>query len=149
MALNRRHIQANSNWSPHNFWVKYYKDTSHGFHTSVTKSSSLEFKTLWYIQKFLTYFINARGKSHKAIIFDDLFLLHCMVNNEQIELGKVLQRTLWLLSDSASGNICIGSLITKLAYHFRINTSNLNTIPSNLLDSIFIKNSKQFKKMEG
>ena len=51
------------------------------------------------------------------------------------------------MSDSVSGNICIGAFITKITQHFSINTSNLNSLPSTLLDNTFIKNCKKFKRV--
>ena len=49
--------------------------------------------------------------------------------------------------DSVSSNLCIGGFITKFAQHFRVNSSNLDSILSTLLDNSFIKNSKQFKRI--
>ena len=69
------------------------------------------------------------------------------MDGQNVEIGRLFQWKLWLLSDSVSGNICIGAFITKIAQHFRINTSNLDSLPSILLDNTFIKNCRQFKRV--
>ena len=40
---------------------------------------------------FITYTFNARSLSNEAISFDDLYLLNCILNNEEVALGRWLQ----------------------------------------------------------
>ena len=65
-----------------------------------------------------------------------------------MELERWLQWRLWLASDSVSWILCIGGIITKIAFYFGINFNNLASIPPSLLDENLFKNSKQFKKVE-
>ena len=136
-----------SNWRTNTFWASHCKQNSSKFLAGHTKSSSLQSKALWYIQRFLAYSINARGLSHESISFDDLYLLHCIVDDINLDMGRIFQWKLWLISDSISGNICIGAYVTKIAHHFGINTSSLDSIPSLLLDNSFIKNCRKFTRM--
>ena len=85
--------------------------------------------------------------SNEAVSFDDLFLLNCILNNEEVALGRWLQWHLWLISDSVSGAICIGGIVSRIAQHFGISLKSNESIPYSLLDEKFIKNSNQFKKV--
>ena len=52
-----------------------------------------------------------------------------------------------MISDSVSGSICIGGIISRIAQYFGITLNPNESIPYSLLDEIFIKNSKQLKKV--
>ena len=114
-----------------------------------TKSSLFASKSLWYVHRFITYSFHARGLSNEAIYFDDLYLIRCFVENEEVELGRWLQWRLWLLSDSVSGSSCVGGIITKIANYFEIPLNNIPSIPPSFLDENLLKNSRQFKLVRG
>ena len=52
-----------------------------------------------------------------------------------------------MISDSVSGSICIGSIVSRIAQYFGIALNPQEYIPYSLLDEKFIKNSNQFKKV--
>ena len=52
-----------------------------------------------------------------------------------------------MISDSVSGSICIGGIVSRIAQHFGISLKTSESIPYSLLDEKFIKNSNQFKKV--
>ena len=52
-----------------------------------------------------------------------------------------------MISDSVSGSICIGGIVSRIAQHFSISLKTSESIPYSLLDEKFIKNSNQFKKV--
>ena len=52
-----------------------------------------------------------------------------------------------MISDSVSGSICIGEIVSRIAQHFGISLKISESIPYSLLDEKFIKNSNQFKKV--
>ena len=52
-----------------------------------------------------------------------------------------------MISDSVSGSICIGGIISRISQHFGITLKTSESIPYSLLDEKFIKNSNQFKKV--
>ena len=137
----------NTIWSPNNFWVNNVKPNASQFHAGHSKSSSFSSKPLWYIHRFITYSFNARGMSNEVVSFDDLFLLNCILNNKEVALGRWLQWRLWLISDSVSGAICIGDIVSRIAQHFGISLKSSESIPYSILDEKFIKNSNKFKKM--
>ena len=95
----------------------------------------------------ITYTFNARGLSNEAVSFDDLYLLNCLLNNEEVALGYWLQWRIWLISDSVSGSICIGGIISRIAQYFGIALDHFDSTPYSLLDEKFIRNSNQFKKV--
>ena len=80
----------NTLWSPNSFWCQNVKPNASQFHAGHSKSSSFSFKPLWYIHRFITYTFNARGLSNEVVFFDDLFLLNCILNNEEVALGRWL-----------------------------------------------------------
>ena len=61
----------------------------------------------------------------------------------------MLQRRLWLVNDSILSNTNIKGLITKTASFFSIPLHNPPYIPSSFLNITFVKNSKQFKLVNG
>ena len=85
--------------------------------------------------------------SNEVVSFDNLFILNCLVKNENIILGRFLQWRLWLISDSLVGVICIGGAVTKIAQFYRIDLHSLPSIKPMLLDETFIQNSKQFTSL--
>ena len=97
-----------------------------------------------YVHRFLTYSINGRALSNEAVSLDDLFILYCMVNKQLIQLGRFVQWRLWLISDSVTGAICVGGIITKLAQFYGVDLDVLHPTKPILLDDTFLKHSKQF-----
>ena len=97
------------------------------------------------MHRFITYSFNVRGLSNEAISFDDLYLIHCFVENEEVELGRWLQWRLWLVSDSVGRSLSVGGIITKIINHFGIILNNIPSIPPSFLDENLLKNSRQFK----
>ena len=139
----------NNLWSPNNFWVSHTKPNASAFIAGHSKSSLFASKSLWYVHRFITYSFHARELSNEAIYFDDLYLIHCFIENEEVELGRWLQWRLWLLSDSVSGSSCVGGIITKIANYFEIPLNNIPSIPPSFLDENLLKNSRQFKLVRG
>ena len=111
---NDRIEGPNNIWSPNSFWSQNVKPNASPFHAGHSKSSSFSSKPLWYIHRFITYTFNASGLSNEAVSFDDLYLLNCILNNEEVALGRWLQWRLWLISDSVSGSICIGGIVSRI-----------------------------------
>ena len=97
------HAQTLSTWLPHSFWRNHNKPRSQEFQPEKTKASFFQSKVLWYVHNFLTYTFNSRGQSNEVISLDDIFILHYLVNDEHIVLGRFLQWRLWLVIDSVSG----------------------------------------------
>ena len=52
-----------------------------------------------------------------------------------------------MISDSVSGSICIGGIVSRIAQYFGIELDHFDSIPYSLLDEKFIRNSNQFKKV--
>ena len=52
-----------------------------------------------------------------------------------------------MISDSVSGSICIGGIISRIAQYFGIALDHFDSSPYSLLDEKFIQNSNQFKKV--
>ena len=52
-----------------------------------------------------------------------------------------------MISDSVSGSICIGGIISRIAQYFGIALDCFNSTAYSLLDEKFIRNSNQFKKV--
>ena len=73
----------NNLWSPNYFWTQNTKPNAFTFYAGHSKSSFFS-KPLWYIHHFITYTFNARGLSSEAVSFDDLYLLNCLLNNEEV-----------------------------------------------------------------
>ena len=67
-----------------------------------------------------------------------------MVNKEPIQLGWFVQWRLWLISDSTSGAICVGGIVSKLAQFYGVDLDALHPTKPILLDFTFLRNSKQF-----
>ena len=78
---------SNNLWSPNQFWTQNVKPNAFTFRAGHSKSFSFSFKPLWYIHYFITYTFNARCLSNEAVSFDDLYLLNCLLNNEEVALG--------------------------------------------------------------
>ena len=72
--------------------------------------------------------------SNEAVSFDDLYLLNCLLNNEEVALGCWLQWRIWLISDSISGSICIGGIVYRIAQYFGIVLDHFDSTPYSLLD---------------
>ena len=125
------------------------KPNSGNYVTRVTKALSLILKYLWYIQRFLFYSINARSLSHEAFTFDDIYLLYALVNNERVEVSRMLQWKLWIISDNITRSISIGGIITKIASFFWGFFITLHFIPPSFINTTFIKKFKQFKLVDG
>ena len=85
--------------------------------------------------------------SNEAISFDDLYLLKCHLNNEEVALGRWLQWRISLISDNVSRSICIGGIISRIAQYFGIALDHFDSTPYSLIDKKFIRNSNQFKKV--
>lgn len=81
------HIHVQPNWLFNAFWNKVEAPQSPHFSAGHTKASHLKSKVLWYDHWFLTYSINGRALSNENFSLDDLFILHCLVDNEPITLG--------------------------------------------------------------
>ena len=62
-------------------------------------------------------------------------------------MGRWLQWRIWLISDSVSGSICIGGIISRIAQYFGIALDRFDSIPYSLFDEKFIRNSNKFKKV--
>ena len=137
----------NNLWSPHHFWAQNAKPNASTFRAGHSKSSSFSSKPLWYIHHLITYTFNSRGLSNEAVSFDDLYLLNCLLNNEEVALGHWLQWRIWLISDSVSGSICIGGIVSRIAQYFGIALDHFDSTFYSLLDEKFIRNSNQFKKI--
>ena len=90
----------------------------------------------------ISYSINARATSNEVVSFDDLFILYCLVEDENIALGRFLQWRLWLISDSLVGTICISGVVTKIAQFYKIDLHSLPSLKFMLFYETFIINSK-------
>ena len=75
----------------------------------------------------------------KLFSLDDIFILYCLVNDQRIALGRILQWRIWLISDSMSGIIFIGGIVTKLAKFFHVKFDKLEAF---LLFSLMMHLSK-------
>ena len=82
------HVQVKANWHPWTFWNEIKAPNAPNFSAGHTKASHIKSKALWYAHHFLTYSINGRAMSNKALSLDDLFILYCMVHKELIALGR-------------------------------------------------------------
>ena len=138
------HMQVSPHWIASNFWKQIAIPQAPHFSAGHTKASYIKNKALWYVHRFLTYSINGRALSNESISLDDLFILYCMVNKEPIQLGRFVQWRLWLISDSVTGAICVGGIVTKLAQYFGVDLDALHPTKPILLDDTFLKHSKQF-----
>ena len=76
----------NNLWSPIHFWTQNVKPNASQFHADHSKSSSFSSKPQWYIHHFISYTFNARGLSNESVSFDDLYLLNCILSNEEVAL---------------------------------------------------------------
>ena len=65
-----------------------------------------------------------------------------MVNKEPIQLGRFVQWRLWLISNSITGAICLGGIVTKLAQFYGVDLYALHPTKPILLDDTFLKHSK-------
>ena len=85
------HIQTPSHWMGNSFWNEIMAPQGPFFFAGRTKTSYIKSKALWYLHRFISYSINARAMSNKVVSLNDLFILNCIIKNENIALGRFLQ----------------------------------------------------------
>ena len=141
------HVQPILNGIGNSFWKEIMSSQAPYFSADHTKSSHIKYKALWYLHRFISYFINARVMSNEVVSLDDLFILYYLIKDENIALGRFLQWRLWLISDSLISAIYIGGIVTKIAQFYRIDLQTLSSLKPMLLDESFIRNFKQLTSL--